>query len=229
MAQQSKLTTSTSPVMKEVYFPTPIYFVDLPDVEELNRAVRQHVYAWRDQDSAGIVRSNVARVGSWHSQLDMQHREDFRELTIRIVGVVQQIYDTEGYDPAFMAKCDNMWANISPKYGYNRNHTHPGVLWSGVYYVQTPAESGRIFFSDPRPQAQVIQPRFDPDNPRGANAWSEVYFQPIEGRLILFPAWLVHEVEPNMTDAEGPDADRISVSFNFFQQRRESTATANPE
>ena len=64
MAQQPKLTTSTGPVMKEVYFPTPIYFVDSPDVEELNRAVREHIYAWRDQDSEGIVRSNVARVGS---------------------------------------------------------------------------------------------------------------------------------------------------------------------
>ena len=64
MAEQSKLTASTGSLMKEVYFPTPIYFEDLPDVEELNRAVRQHIYAWRDQDTEGIVRSNVARVGS---------------------------------------------------------------------------------------------------------------------------------------------------------------------
>ncbi len=227
MAEQSKLTASTGPLIKEVYFPTPIYFKDLSDVEELNQTVKQGIYAWRDQDIEGIVRSNVTQVRSWHSQLDMNRREEFQELTSRIVDVVQKIFDAEGYDPAFMAKCDNMWANISSKYGYNRNHTHPGVLWSGVYYVQASAESGRIFFSDPRPQAQVIRPRLDPDNPRRSNAWTEVYFHPIEGRLILFPAWLVHEVEPNMTDAEGPAADRISVSFNFFQQRREITETAS--
>ncbi len=92
----------------------------------------------------------------------------------------------------------------------------------GVYYVQASSESGRIFFTDPRTRAQVLQPHLDPNQPRLQDAWSEVYFQPIEGRLVLFPAWLVHEVEPNMSDAEGPDADRISVSFNFFQQRRES-------
>ena len=79
MTQQSKLSTSTNPVTKEVYFPTPIYFKDLPDIEELNQAAKQQIYAWRDQDNEGIVRSNVARVGSWHSQLDMNHREEFRE------------------------------------------------------------------------------------------------------------------------------------------------------
>ena len=61
MAEQSKLTASTGPLMKEVYFPTQIYFKDLPDVEELNRAVRQQIYAWRDQDLEGIVRSDVAK------------------------------------------------------------------------------------------------------------------------------------------------------------------------
>jgi uncharacterized protein (TIGR02466 family) len=51
-------------------------------------------------------------------------------------------------------------------------------------------------------------------------AWSEVYFEPIEGRLLLFPAWLQHEVEPNLSEESGPAGDRISVSFNLFQQRR---------
>ena len=96
-----------------------------------------------------------------------------------------------------------------------------------MYYVQASSESGRIFFTDPRPQAQVLRPHIDPDKPRGSTAWTEVYFHPTEGRLILFPGWLVHEVEPNMSEAEGPEADRISVSFNFFQQRRNTTETTN--
>jgi uncharacterized protein (TIGR02466 family) len=29
-----------------------------------------------------------------------------------------------------------MWANINPPGGYNRAHTHPNSLWSGVYYVK---------------------------------------------------------------------------------------------
>ena len=37
--------------------------------------------------------------------------------------------------------------------------------------------------------------------------------------MILFPGWLMHEVEPNMSELEGPAGDRISVSFNLFQRR----------
>ena len=41
----------------------------------------------------------------------------------------------------------------------------------------------------------------------------EVRVQPIEGRIIMFPAWLWHCVETN----ESNDI-RISVSFNFLQE-----------
>jgi uncharacterized protein (TIGR02466 family) len=197
---------------RELYFPTLIYYQDLPDSLELNQAIRSHIYALRSSDPEGIVRSNVKRMGAWHSGLDLHQREEFRSLTRAILAAVQKIYDHLGYDPAYEPVFDNMWANINPRHGYNRNHIHPNVLWSGVYYVQAPPDSGRILFTDPRPQALVK---------RRPEAWSEVYFEPIEGRLVLFPAWLTHEVEPNLSDKDGAAGDRISISFNLRQTRRE--------
>ena len=38
-------------------------------------------------------------------------------------------------------------------------------------------------------------------------------YDPLEGRILMFPAWLWHCVEPN----ESNDI-RISVSFNFIQK-----------
>ena len=38
-------------------------------------------------------------------------------------------------------------------------------------------------------------------------------YEPLEGRIIMFPSWLWHCVEPN----ESNDI-RISVSFNFLQK-----------
>ena len=210
-------------LIRKIYFSTPIYYQDLPDAEKLNETIKPQIYAWKSQDQEGIVRSNVKQVGSWHSQLDMHQREEYRALTEQILAAVQNIYDNLGYDPAYEPAYDNMWVIINPKYAYNRNHIHPNVLWSGVYYVQAPPDSGQIFFSDPRPQAQHFTPRYAPGTPRKREVWSEVYFQPIEGRLILFPGWLVHEVEPNMSDRDGPAGDRISVSFNFYQRRRRGT------
>ena len=112
-----------------------------------------------------------------------------------------------------------MWANINPRYASNHQHTHPHALWSGVYYVQTPPNCGLLYFTDPRPQTQVLTPYYDLKR-RSPATWLEVHYQPIEGRLIVFPAWLSHAVQPNLTEEEGAAADRISVSFNFHQRRK---------
>ena len=43
--------------------------------------------------------------------------------------------------------------------------------------------------------------------------WREVRVNPMVGRIIMFPSWLWHCVEPNNTNDI-----RISVSFNFIQK-----------
>ncbi len=157
----------------------------------------------------------------WHSATDMHTRGEFNGLTREIFELVQGIYDELGYDPDFEPVCDSMWANINPRHAYNRHHTHPHALWSGVYYVQAPDDCGLLYFTDPRPQTQILTPYFDPRR-RHPNTWNEVFYQPLEGRLIVFPAWLVHAVHPNLSEEEGEAGERISVSFNFYQIRRGS-------
>ena len=49
-----------------------------------------------------------------------------------------------------------------------------------------------------------------------------MFYQPLDGRLIVFPAWLVHAVHPNLSEEEGEAGERISVSFNFYQICRAS-------
>jgi len=223
MGQETK-GDSARPIAlaREFYFPTPIYYADLPEARSLNEAIKPRIYAWRTEDQEGIHRSNVKRVGSWHSQLNMHCREEYRRLTEQILVATRKIFDDLGYDPAYEPAIDNMWVNINPRYGYNRTHIHPNVLWSGVYYVQAPPDCGRIYFTDPRAQVLILTPRYAPAVPRKAEAWSEVYYEAIEGRLILFPSWLAHEVEPNLCNLEGSDGDRISISFNLYQRGRQS-------
>jgi uncharacterized protein (TIGR02466 family) len=204
----------------ESYFPTLIFFRDLPNGAALNDIVRPAVYAWRDNDPAGIVRSNMSQVGSWHSSLDMADRPEFAELVGEIQAHAETLFAQLGYDPDFGPWLSNMWVNVHPFHGYNRSHMHPNALWSGVYYVQSPPRSGRILFGDPRAQALNIRPIFRADRPVPPIGWTEVYYEAIEGRILFFPAWLRHEVEPNLSGVEGRAGDRISVSFNFTQRRR---------
>ncbi len=209
-------------MVHEHYFPTSICYTDVPDSVALNRDLTDKIHSWKAEDPEGIVRSNVKQAGSWHSQLDMHEQPQFHRLTEVVRSAATDVFARMHYDTDFAPVIDNMWANINPRHGYNRSHSHPDTLWSGVYYVQAPQGSGRISFCDPRLQAQVFTPRFNADSHTDPASWPEVYFEPIAGRLILFPGWLVHEVEPNLSTLDGDAGNRISVSFNIFQSSKRS-------
>lgn len=202
-----------------MFFPTMIFYRDLDSAEQENSLLKQRIYQWKEQDKIGIQRSNVKQVGSWHSQLDMNKRPEYAWISKQVLNCAQYIFDELDYHSSWVPEIDNMWANVNPRYAYNRNHNHPNSLWSGVYYVQTPENCGRIFFSDPRVQAQVMSSRYNPANERKSELWSQVYYEAIAGRIIIFPGWLLHEVEPNMAELEGAAGDRISISFNIYQKQ----------
>ena len=207
------------PIIKELFFPTPIYYYDIEDSAELNQMLKVRVRSWRERDDKGIKRSNVSSLGAWHSPTTMFQMPEFDFFNQRVIAFMQEVYDDQKFHPDFIPYSQNMWANINPSHGYNRSHTHPGSLWSGVYYVQTPENCGRVLFADPRPRANMMNEQVLTEN-RGAEYWNEVNHQALAGRIIIFPAWLRHEVEPNMSELPSPDGDRISISFNFSQVQR---------
>ena len=101
-----------------------------------------------------------------------------------------------------------MWVNINKTGDYNEIHDHnpyDGTALSGVFYVKTPANCGRIRFYDPRP---FITKAPDMQYYNDGNTYH--YFDPEPNMLLIFPAWLKHMVEPNKSNE-----DRISISFNI--------------
>jgi uncharacterized protein (TIGR02466 family) len=210
----------TVKLVREIYFPTLIYFADLPDGAALNEGMRPHIYALREEEPEGIVKSNMRKAGSWHSPTTLADLAQFAPLKNAVLSATRRIFEDLDYDPAYEPAISNMWTIINPRNGYNRSHVHPGSLWSGVYYVQAPPDCGRIVFSDPRAPAVMWPAPHHPTRQRKPESWTEVYFEPIEGRMLLFPAWLLHEVEPNLSELDPPAGDRIVVSFNIHQNRR---------
>ena len=236
---------------RDYFFPTPVYRTDLARAKDINPRLVDDIRAWRARDPGGTFRSNVPQLGGWHSATDMHLRSEFTELTREVFELMHGVFTDQGYDTAYEPVCDSMWANVNPRGSYNRHHTHPHALWSGVYYVRTPDDCGLLCLTDPRPQAHVITPYFD-SRRRSAHTWAEAYYQPVAGRLIAFPGWLVHSTNPNMAvagpgeveagneqekgraeggaeeaDRGGAD-ERISVSFNFRQRRRDIDPASAP-
>ena len=199
-------------ISSEIWFPTLFHFVDILDYQEKNKKWLKHIFKWRDDDNRGIVRSNSR---GWHSAVDMHMRKEYEDMGKQALKVGLRIQEMMDLNPDTEPVIDNMWANVSQFGAHNRNHTHPGSHFSFVYYLQCPEKCGSIWFSDPRAQAIAVQLPYNPKKPRVRESLNEVYWAPVPGRLIMFPSWAVHEVEPNLSEIKGKKGLRVSVSGNL--------------
>ena len=192
-------------MFRELYFPTPIYIADIKH-PTLNQELERDILAWSNKDK-GITRTNIQ---GWHSDTNMNELPEYAKLVDMLYSAQRTIYDQEYYESEpFLG---NMWANINPPGGSNRAHIHPNSLWSGVYYVKAPKNSGQLKIEDPRSVALMTRPK-QKDVPKPDRLLREHHYEPKTGRLIMFPSWLNHCVDPNNSNDI-----RISVSFNFMQK-----------
>ena len=194
-------------MIRELHFPTPIYIFDHND-PSLNVQLEKDIMNWMQQDK-GVTRTNVK---GWHSTTDMHERPEYKRLVHALYEAQHKIFVEEHYESEpFLG---NMWANVNPPGGMNRAHIHPNSLWSGVYYVKAPENSGDLKIDDSRTAGAMMVPTLkDSDKPMPMRLWRETHYKPVAGRCIMFPSWLMHCVDPN----DSNDL-RISVSFNFLQE-----------
>ena len=193
-------------MITEYHFPTPIYIKDLPNVDQLNSYLEQKIIQWSQQDK-GVSKTNA---GGWHSATDMNQKEEYNVLTKELFNMQDEIFKKE-----FLTQkpvLGNMCANINGPGNFNRPHLHPNALFSGVYWIKTPINSGNLMLYDPRPGVHTTMPNRK-EGKLPPQLWREVHYEPKAGRCIMFPAWLWHEVQPNRSNDT-----RISVSFNFLQR-----------
>ena len=202
------------------YFPTLVFSLDIPDRESLNDHLIKAIYAERERDRTGVRRSNYTELGGWHSQVKLHKVLSFAGLVQYVDATAAMICRKLGYHKSYQLSIGTMWSIINPPGGANRHHVHPGCIWSGVYYVQAPRNSGRIEFIDPRIQNLMSDVKHIPGIKRPRICWTKVKYKPVAGRMLIFPSWLYHSVGPNRSKAKGKDADRIIVSFNLSQKRR---------
>ena len=230
-------------IEQSLYFPTRVNHIDVPGYESLNKQLVKDIYNWKKEGGSND-RSNSVRAGSWHSEVNMHQRQEqsFQQLYQLIQKSCVALIEKFVLQPIpFIIDCNTMWANINPKGGFNKSHTHPGAIFSGVYYVQAPEDCGQLVLEDPvvtRQFSDVIA-ALKPDNTflKERNLkfydlikpedYTRVTYDAVPGRLIFFPSYLSHHVEPNLNKK-----DRISVSFNINvlkDMRRLETDTPNFE
>lgn len=156
------------------------------------------------------ARRDLPRLGhgqGWQSQQKLHEREEFRDLVSCVGTAANSIlrFLRIGGEDLEITGC---WATVLAMGALHRVHSHPNNFLSGVYYVRTHAGADTINFHEPRHQASVIRP---PVVELTAENTDQVVVKVKNGMLLLFPAYLEHSVDANMSEEE-----RISISFNLM-------------
>lgn len=197
---------------KQTVFSNFIAHEYLPNIDNISIAE----YAYELEAKGESVR--VSNEGGFHStHLDLANSKTsalFREL-IRCVSetFISLGFNIEEYEPVIHVA----WLNINRKHNFMRHHNHLKSVFSGVYYIKTPKNSGDLEFNSPVADHKYV---VDSDCIKDFNDFnSNTWIVPAEeSKLVLFPSWLVHFVQPNFSDE-----DRISLSFDCSVRKRNLT------
>lgn len=141
-----------------------------------------------EKNETSIVKSNF---GGFQSRDNLNEEPIFQELVETLTTMAQDSLSKK-------LRLTELWANVNHYKDFNGAHTHGGYV-SGVFYLATPENSGNLVLCNPNVRSDVTLFRSD-----------NYCIKPQELACIIFPSWLEHYVEPNLSDEP-----RISMSFNF--------------
>ena len=195
------------------FAPNCIWTFKVPDYENLNRRLLHLIQ--KERELSPESRKCAGRE-MWQSQRQVGEDPPVKDLFKSIFRVAYDIaeflrWDIKGCQPA----CQVCWANIHPPGSYHTRHIHPATVHlSGVYYVYAPENCGNILFHDlPRflglwgAAPSLLEPNY--------HNISQFPVKPEAGLCVLFPAYIMHEVETNRSQE-----DRVGIAFNInFEQR----------
>lgn len=97
------------------------------------------------------------------------------------------------------------WVNYTKKGQWHHSHEHPNSIVSGVFYAQSDAQDKINFERNHYNQISFPTERYNVFN---SKTW---WLEATQGRLVLFPSSLRHNVSAVETDHT-----RVSLSFNTF-------------
>ena len=186
-------------------FSTPVWIedmekIDIIPIEKLCRRLR----------SIDLLGRKLSNQGGWQSQDFLAGTYDeLQLLENRIIDQANQCVRDYGYiEEKVAVVIGNMWANINDKGHSNSVHIHDDSFISGVFYVKAKPGQGNINFYKDYNTDYIIASQAPIKYYNHLNSGAMSY-EPLTGRLILFPGHLPHGVENNELDE-----DRISISFN---------------
>lgn len=192
-------------IIPKTLFPSMVWTSLFDDRAILNPKLLELAYKLRDSDPKGVANTNVK---GWQSPNNLQNLPEFNAINLRILQACQRIGESLKFKPNLVFHIQS-WVNLSPPGASNQIHYHANCHFSGVYYISLKApECGSIYFRDPRVASRMMTYPIESLTEFTAE---EILMPPEEGRMYVFPGWMEHGVEENMSDR-----DRVGISFNVL-------------
>ena len=187
----------------ENIFPVPIHIFNVNGFEKIQNDLIDYAYDLKNKEPKGVLFSNC---GGWQSSCFLVNNEN---------DILQSfLMDCLGEFPPIKKSVDlivSAWLNINPPNSFNSMHSHPDCNLAGVLWIKTPKDCGNIVFQSPFDFQIYKEVESYTEEFKSQNKYFHKYnFIPIEGRILVFPSHLEHQVKPNESKE-----DRISVSFNI--------------
>ena len=184
-------------------FPTCIHILEIDNFDTYRDQLIKESYQDRNEDPMGRELSNR---GGWQS--DQVNILQCKSETLKniIMSSVSKLSMSDNLSYTIEG-----WKNINEPGNFNCLHNHPRSDLSGVLWIKAPKDSGNLVFSSPQlfNRYQELDSYTD-EFALKTNSYMTYFFYPKEGKILIFPSNLDHEVEENKSDE-----DRISYSFNI--------------
>ena len=185
-------------------FPSSVHLIDIENYDAVKEVALSFIYKEQKNNPSSSPKSNR---GGWQSHRHY-HQGD---------NIIKKIIDeglskhSECYLDYKKLEYSALWFNINKKGDYNILHQHPGCDLGGVFWIKTPPNCGVIAFASLHSfPASTYLDSINEEYRYHTRNYHDFMFNPLEGRMLIFPSYLRHSVEVNESDE-----DRISVSFNL--------------
>ena len=208
-------------------WPASLFFCDWPDQNERGARLAAHLQdvarGFSKSIESGVAASSKSAEGLVESPLDLfdtTENADLQALAdwIRqsVSAVVAQVNGGQVPANRLDVRFNESWFHITNDGGFHDAHVHGNCSWCGIFYLASgdPDEVPR----DGTDKAGNGVNRFYAHIPTGgmADDYGSMYLrrsyidvQPMDGRMVIFPSFLLHSALPYRGQR-----DRIIMAFN---------------
>jgi uncharacterized protein (TIGR02466 family) len=134
----------------------------------------------------------------------------FENFTKFITDEACKFLELQGYNASAINWRPYLFANSFLDGSNHPKHLHTQCTISGIYYLKTPAGSSNIIFYPNQPFKDFFDYMFNIKDHTNWYSLQKTEYTPYPGLLLLWPAWLYHEVPPNRSSEP-----RTSLVFNL--------------